>query len=116
MAHYCLQGKARVRMTELLMKLKADPFATNKWGEKPADLVGKKAAKESEEDSGRVSPCGVADMNPDAENADSPKKLSAGTKQLCAEAPCFVPLAVKAEMEKTGMVYENGHFYFFSGK
>jgi hypothetical protein len=105
MAHYCLQGKSRVRMTQLLMMLKADPSATNKWGEKPADL----GAKSPDKGARAPSPCGVADLDPAAVEFAAPKSLN-------VQAASFVPIAVQQEMSKTGMIYEEGRFVWYSAR
>jgi hypothetical protein len=41
MAQYCLQAGDRQDMTAMLMKFGSDPSMTNKWGERPADLLVK---------------------------------------------------------------------------
>jgi hypothetical protein len=41
MAQYCLQAGDRQEMTAMLMKFGSDPGMTNKWGERPADLLVK---------------------------------------------------------------------------
>jgi len=41
MAQYCLQAGDRQEMTAMLMKFGSDPSMTNKWGERPADLLVK---------------------------------------------------------------------------